>query len=186
MLKIRRPLGRLIFNMGIAIPGKTVFLIETAPWFNVHPGPVSLTVFHRNSHSMEILFHSHLDSHIVIATKFCTWHNSQQHNCSKTKFPSNLKIVSETGPAPRSHMASLFNISSGNGLSLNRRETIKWSNIDPVSRRHMVSLGHNQLIWNLIKTISALMPMCMEIQIRTDGNNVEIVYIVHSIFTLHS
>ena len=32
MLKIRRPLGRLIFNMGIAIPGRTVFLIETAPW----------------------------------------------------------------------------------------------------------------------------------------------------------
>ena len=31
MLKIRRPAGRLIFNMGIAIPGKTVFLIETAP-----------------------------------------------------------------------------------------------------------------------------------------------------------
>ena len=30
MLKIRRPLGRLIFNMGITIPGKTVFLIETA------------------------------------------------------------------------------------------------------------------------------------------------------------
>ena len=30
MLKIRRPLGRLIFNMGIAIPGKTIFLIETA------------------------------------------------------------------------------------------------------------------------------------------------------------
>ena len=33
MLKIRRLLGRLIFNMGIAIPGKTVFLIETAPWW---------------------------------------------------------------------------------------------------------------------------------------------------------
>ena len=33
MLKIRRPLGRLIFNMGIAIPGKTVFLIETTPCF---------------------------------------------------------------------------------------------------------------------------------------------------------
>ena len=33
MLKIRRSLGRLIFNMGIAIPGKTVFLIETAPCF---------------------------------------------------------------------------------------------------------------------------------------------------------
>ena len=36
MLKIRRPLGRLIFNMGIAIPGKTVFLIETAPWVPQH------------------------------------------------------------------------------------------------------------------------------------------------------
>ena len=36
MLKIRRPLGRLIFNMGIAIPGKTVFLIETAPWAQPH------------------------------------------------------------------------------------------------------------------------------------------------------
>ena len=34
MLKIRRPLERLIFNMGIAIPGKTVFLIETAPWLS--------------------------------------------------------------------------------------------------------------------------------------------------------
>ena len=36
MLKIRRPLGRLIFNMGIAIPGKTVFLIETAPSSSSH------------------------------------------------------------------------------------------------------------------------------------------------------
>ena len=36
MLKIRRPLGRLIFNMGIATPGKTVFLIETAPCLPVH------------------------------------------------------------------------------------------------------------------------------------------------------
>ena len=33
MLKIRRPVGRLIFNMGITIPSKTVFLIETAPCF---------------------------------------------------------------------------------------------------------------------------------------------------------
>ena len=37
MLKIRRPTGRLIFNMGIPIPGKTVFLIETGPWF---PGSI--------------------------------------------------------------------------------------------------------------------------------------------------
>ena len=38
MLKIRRPLGRLIFNMGIAIPGKTVFLIETAPRTTIFEG----------------------------------------------------------------------------------------------------------------------------------------------------
>ena len=37
MLKIRRPLGRRIFDMGIAIPGKTVFLIETAPWLHELP-----------------------------------------------------------------------------------------------------------------------------------------------------
>ena len=42
MLKIRRPLGRLIFNTGIAIPGKTVFLIETAPRFGTDKTPQSL------------------------------------------------------------------------------------------------------------------------------------------------
>ena len=49
MLKIRRPLGRLIFNMGIAIPGKTVFLIETAPrWL----AAVVLTFFYQNIHAI--------------------------------------------------------------------------------------------------------------------------------------
>ena len=43
MLKIRRPLGRLIFNMGIAIPGKTVFLIETPPWLPLHDAKVNAT-----------------------------------------------------------------------------------------------------------------------------------------------
>ena len=49
MLKIRRPLGRLIFNMGIAIPGKTVFLIETAPW----------SLFYQSQHCFQYaLFHT--------------------------------------------------------------------------------------------------------------------------------
>ena len=43
MLKIRRPLGRLIFNMGIAIPGKTVFLIETAPSLIGHVTLMAIT-----------------------------------------------------------------------------------------------------------------------------------------------
>ena len=33
MLKIRRLNGRLIFNMGIPIPGKDGLYIETGPWF---------------------------------------------------------------------------------------------------------------------------------------------------------
>ena len=51
MLKIRRPLGRLIFNMGIAIPGKTVFLIETAPRKLI----ATKTIFHRIGITMEIV-----------------------------------------------------------------------------------------------------------------------------------
>ena len=49
MLKIRRPLGRLIFNMGIAIPGKTVFLIETAPrlWLCTCLLLLTLMLWHR-------------------------------------------------------------------------------------------------------------------------------------------
>ena len=35
ILKIRRPIGRLIFNMGIPIPRKTVFYIETGPWWQL-------------------------------------------------------------------------------------------------------------------------------------------------------
>ena len=50
MLKIRRPLGRLIFNMGIAIPGKTVFLIETAPWclWLVGPSIIDSCAYNQN------------------------------------------------------------------------------------------------------------------------------------------
>ena len=44
MLKIRRPLGRLIFNMGIAIPGKTVYLIEMAPRLPT-TGKLSLNIY---------------------------------------------------------------------------------------------------------------------------------------------
>ena len=49
MLKIRRPLGRLIFNMGIAIPGKTVFLIETAPRMHLFHIP-QCSIQNRNVH----------------------------------------------------------------------------------------------------------------------------------------
>ena len=79
---------------------------ETYIVINLVLGPVSLLrFFHRNSNTGEILFHSHLDSNTMIATKFCTWHDSsacrvmckkllrydgQQRNNTKAKFPSNL------------------------------------------------------------------------------------------------
>ena len=56
MLKIRRPLGRLIFNMGIAIPGKTVFLIETAPWVLFSVTPIVLSrVYISNNRAQSFL-----------------------------------------------------------------------------------------------------------------------------------
>ena len=43
---------------------------------NLLRSPFHKRVFHRNSNSMEISFLSHLDSNAVIATTFCTWHDS--------------------------------------------------------------------------------------------------------------
>ena len=44
MLKIRRPTGRLIFNMGIPIPGKTVFYIETGPRKRSIPDDIDINI----------------------------------------------------------------------------------------------------------------------------------------------
>ena len=49
--------------------------------FPIHSHKKTRTLFHwrvfpRNSNSMEILFHFHLDSNTMIDTKFCTWHDS--------------------------------------------------------------------------------------------------------------
>ena len=42
----------------------------------MYRAPFHSRFFHRNSNSMANSFHSHLDSNKVIATKFCTWHDS--------------------------------------------------------------------------------------------------------------
>ena len=72
MLKIRRPLGRLIFNMGIAIPGKTVFLIETAPRGLVKYG-MSETHLKLNSRKIPFAHNSCFSWKIIL--KFCTKHS---------------------------------------------------------------------------------------------------------------
>ena len=56
MLKIRRPLGRLIFNMGIAIPGKTVFLIETAPRSCYYSLPAKVIISYINVYQPRIIY----------------------------------------------------------------------------------------------------------------------------------
>ena len=50
--------------------------MESWPRYSSVWGPFHWRFFHRNSNSMEISFHSQLDSNTVIATKFCTWHDS--------------------------------------------------------------------------------------------------------------
>ena len=89
--------------------------------------PYHLGVFHRNSNSMEISFHSHLDSNTVIATKFCTWHDScavvacakkllrsdgQQRNYGKAKFLHRIWIAGKKTlvkwvPGPTTHNQSV-------------------------------------------------------------------------------
>ena len=78
-------------------------------------GTLSQTVFHRNSNSMEISFHSHLDSDIVIATLYIHgtaamlswyaqtyaakwWPATELQACGVSiQFELRAKIISETG-----------------------------------------------------------------------------------------
>ena len=72
MLKIRRPLGRLIFNIGITIPCKTVFLIETAPWTG--------GFWHVHCTTLHELGRLHPRKSLHVATSWDTdvwWHRSE-------------------------------------------------------------------------------------------------------------
>ena len=69
MLKIRRPLGRLIFNMGIAIPGKTVFLIETAP---CSPVPSQCQAMVGNANTVKT-YKTHLSRRLNCWSLRCNW-----------------------------------------------------------------------------------------------------------------
>ena len=78
MLKIRRPLGRLIFNMGIAIPGKTVFLIETAPRIYLYLS--NILQWHHNGRDV-VSNHQHHD---------CLFNRLFRHRSKKT---SKLRVT---------------------------------------------------------------------------------------------
>ena len=88
MLKIRRPLGRLIFNMGIAIPGKTVFLIETAPWLLFQFPMIQLIVKSRKVWKPRELY-------LKLFTKSVIWQAPQMWlACQISKWCDNSKYQS--------------------------------------------------------------------------------------------
>ena len=117
MLKIRRPLGRLIFNMGIAIPGKTVFLIETAPcwpgaftpahqwlrcWLRTHAFPA---VYGLN-HSVRVthLCLSKINDRYSISPLVCKMVvNLSRPQCVNTRNSNHIRST-----APISNTAELF------------------------------------------------------------------------------
>ena len=93
MLKIRRSLGRLIFNMGITIPGKTVFLIETAPWSFSWSSPLSTP---DGQNQPKIRIYSHLQpSADITRSNFSRYHTHkaalQWLNINQT-----LKLTTDT------------------------------------------------------------------------------------------
>ena len=96
MLKIRRPLGRLIFNMVIAIPGKTVFLIEMAPWvlsrFETDTGWYSI-IRERPSEvansCLSELWHSVQWPEIIATNGYLHWWLQRQ---SQDMHPRNLEV----------------------------------------------------------------------------------------------
>ena len=93
MLKIRRPLGRLIFNMGIAIPGKTVFLIETAPRPDFH---WKFVPWSDDNISSSVSMHSAQPNNVfrsvTIINTYLIKHTGMHHFQTKNKHQRNSNI----------------------------------------------------------------------------------------------
>ena len=105
MLKIRRPLGHLIFNMGIAIPGKTVFLIETAPWVSRSPqSSVWLTVTEDQSKLVQVM----------------AWCRQATSHCLSQCWPRSLLLYGVTRPQ-WVNMISYISFGAFFDLRLNKR-----------------------------------------------------------------
>ena len=84
MLKVRRSRDRLIFNMGIPIPGKDGLYIETGPWgFVCALWDIPPKCIYLNAESREILFPHNSCLSWSIVLKFC---RAQQCHCSAQYF----------------------------------------------------------------------------------------------------
>ena len=140
MLKIRRPLGRLIFNMGIDIPGKTVFLIETAP---CHPAACLCTRPNDSSWQEQTArFTAHLTH----------WDGDKMAAISQMTFSSAfywMKCIDfdQQFIAVCSLWSNWWYSGTGsdNGLAPTRRPAIIWTNDDLDYRSIYVSLRLNKL-----------------------------------------
>ena len=105
MLKIRRPLGRLIFNMGIATPGKTVFLIETAPWIplpsNLQRDVCCLTTLEKTASSTPVRWNSAMTAfrnNFSWSEAFLGEKKEVQNNVTKYDWRNISYLITWTGP----------------------------------------------------------------------------------------
>ena len=91
MLKIRRPTGRLIFNMGIPIPGKTVFLIETGPCYCNVWGSCQMTI----NKLAEVLLSGYcFYPEYREVLWFCSCSNPNRSSLAMIKYPGNQIWIS--------------------------------------------------------------------------------------------
>ena len=132
MLKIRRPLGRLIFNVGIAIPGKTVFLIETAPcWFGSSIGAICHTETGTNW--------SHFEDDILISS-----------------FQKKWFVFRRVQPAISLHWFRYWDLEPKRWHS---HQLNQWRHIDAYMR-HQVSVSHEAFKWHK-SHIWKFLPACV-------------------------
>ena len=112
MLKIRRPLGRLIFNMGIAIPGKTVFLIETAP----RSSGLSLQGYSYNSHCTVTIPHE------------CIFYELVMSNASPGGKELEYGVTAFYGTKVVKSISGMISLTSDKVVRQHLLEVVRWSN----------------------------------------------------------
>ena len=127
MLKIRWPLGRPIFNMGIAIPGKTVFLIETAPWWCDKTSQNLANIVSVNDLLTDSI--TWMNQHLIeIQTFLFTKMHLKISSAKWVLFCLGLNVLTHWGRVMYICVGNLAIIGSDNGLVPGRHQAIIWTN----------------------------------------------------------
>ena len=128
MLKIRWPLGRLIFNMGIAIPGKTVFLIEMAPkcHLNLLSQPSSTAIFQPIYY--QVIMTTSCILHIPLH-----WHHNERNGISNRRCPDCLLNHLFRCRSKKTSMLCITGPCEGNSLATGEFSAQRASDVENVS-----------------------------------------------------